>query len=440
MKDQNLLQLTEELVEFGLKNGASQVEVSVNQGENFKVDILQGEIEKLTESVSKGLGLKIFVEGKVARASSSDFSNETLHKLIKNAIFRAKLSSTDPLAGLPEKEPLTVDVASLKIYDPAILEMVPEKKIAAAKKTESICLSDKRIKKTFGSTFSTYAGERYLSNSNGFSSSFKRTSCSCGVYLQAGEESNLFDEGWYDSSVSLEGLESAEIIAQKAVQRVTRLIGGRKVESQNVPVVFEPPMTAEILTFLSTCISGNNIYLKQSFLAGKIGEKIGNESITIIDDGLRIGAPGTEPFDGEGVPLRKTVIIEKGVLRNYLLDTYAARKLNMKSTGNSGGPNNLYLAAGSSTPEQIIKSVDKGLMLTGTIGFGQVPTTGDISRGAFGIWIEKGELTYPVSEITISGNLARMLQGIQMIGNDLQFKNSITGPTIKVAEMTVGGK
>ena len=440
MKDQNLLQLAEELVGFGKKNGASQVEVSINQGTNFSVDILQGEIEKLTEAVSKGLGLRIFVEGKVARASSSDFSKDTLQKLVTNAILRAKLSSADPLAGLPEKEPLTVDVTALKIYDPAILEMAPEKKIAAAKETEAICLADHRVKKTFGSTFSTYIGERYLSNSNGFSGSFKRTSCSCGVSLQAGEESNLFDEGWYDSSVNLEGLESAETIAKKAIHRVTRLIGGKKVESQNVPVVFEPPMTAEILGFFSTCVGGNNVYLKQSFLAGKIGEKIGNELVTIIDDGLKAGAPGTEPFDGEGVPLRRTVVMENGILRNYLLDTYAARKLSMKSTGNSGGPNNLYLSAGSSTPEQIIKSVDKGLFLTGTIGFGQVPTTGDISRGAFGIWIEKGELTYPVAEITISGNLAQLLQGIQMVGNDLQFKDSITGPTIKVAEMTVGGK
>jgi len=156
MKDQNLLKLTEELVEFGLKNGASQVEVSVSQGTNFKVDILQDEIEKLTEAVSKGLGLRIFVEGKVARASSSDFSEDTLQKLIKNAVHRARLSSADPLAGLPEKEPLAVDAASLKIYDPAILEMAPEKKIAAAKETEAICLADKRIKKTFGSSFSTY--------------------------------------------------------------------------------------------------------------------------------------------------------------------------------------------------------------------------------------------------------------------------------------------
>jgi PmbA protein len=440
MNGQNLLKLAEELVAFGQKNGASQVEVSIGQGTRFSVDIRQGEIEKLTEAVSKNLGLRVFVEGKMASASSSDLSKETLNRLITNAIQRAKLSSTDPLAGLPEKEPLTVDVEALKIYDPAIIEMPPEKKIAAAKETEAICLADNRVKKTFGSSFNTYVGERYLVNSNGFSGSFKRTNCSCGVYLQAGEDANLFDEGWNDTSVNLAGLESPETIAKKAIHRVTRLIGGRKIESQNVPVVFESPMTGEILNFLSTCVGGDNVYLKQSFLAGKIGEKVGSNLVTIIDDGLKPGAPGTEPFDNEGVPLRRTVVIENGMLKSYLLDTYSGRKLGMKSTGNGGGPNNLYLAAGISKPEQIIKSVDKGLFLTGTIGFGLVPTTGDISRGAFGIWIEKGELTYPVAEITISGNLANLLQGIEMVGNDLQLKDSTNGPTIKVTEMTVGGK
>jgi PmbA protein len=440
MSDLNLLQLAEELVEFGRKNGASQVEVSIQQGTNFSVDVREGEIEKLMEAVSKNLGLRLFVDGKMARASSSDLSKDTLNKLMLNAILRAKLSSADPFAGLPEKEPVTIDVASLKIYDPAVLEMAPEKKIAAAKEVEAICLKDRRIAKSYGSTFNTYMGERFLANSNGFSGAFKRTNCSNGVYLQAGEDPNLFDEGWSDTSVHLEKLELPETIAKKAIHRVTRLIGGKKIESQNVPVVFEPPMTAGLLNFFATCVSGNNIYLKQSFLAGKIGEKVGNDLVNIIDDGLMPGALGTELFDGEGVPLRKTTLIEKGTLKNYLLDTYSAKKLGMKTTGNSGGPNNLYLAAGSFTPEQIIKSVDKGLFLTGTIGFGQVPTTGDISRGAFGIWIEKGELTYPVAEITISGNLAQLLQGIQMVGNDLQFKDSITGPTIKVAEMTVGGK
>lgn len=440
MNNDNLMKLAEDLVSFGRKMGTNQIEVTVNEGNEFSVDVREQEVERLVQAGSKGLSFRLFVEGKMARASSSDLSKETLEKLVVNAIDRAKLSSADPFSGLPEKESLNVDVEKLGIWDPAILELSPEKKISAAKKTERICLSDKRVKKSFGASFGTYSGVIYLANSNGFSGSYRRTACSSGVYLQSGDEPNLFDEGWGDSSCLLANLESPEEIAKKAIHRVTRLIGARKIETQNVPVVFESPMTAGLLNFLYSCINGNNVYLKQSFLEGKLGEKIGNDLVTIIDDGLIPGAAGTKPFDGEGVPVRKTVVIEKGVLKNYLMDTYSGRKLRMKSTGNSSGPNNFYLAAGTSTPEEIIKSVEKGLSLTGTIGFGMVPTTGDISRGAFGIWIEKGELAYPVAEITISGNLAQMLKNVELVGNDLKFKDSVTGPTIKVAEMTIGGK
>jgi PmbA protein len=440
MKNDDMLIIVENLVEFGRKKGASQIEVRINEGSEFSVDVRKGEVERLVEAGSKALSLRLFVDGKMAHASSSDLSKGTLEKLAENAIERAKLSNSDPYAGLPEKEIITIDVEKLKMWDPAILEMPPEKKIYAAKRTEEICLKEPKVKKSFGASFGTYTGETFLANSNGFSGAYKQTRCSLSISLQAGEEPNLFDEGWGDSSRVLANLESPEEIATKAIHRVTRLIGAKKVESQNVPVIFESPMTAGLLAFLFNCVNGNSIYLKQSFLEGKIGENIGSELVTVIDDGLIPGAAGTKPFDGEGVPTRKTVVIENGIMKNYLMDTYASKKLGLKSTGNSSGANNFYLAPGTSKPEDIIKSVDKGLFLTGTIGFGQVPTTGDISRGAFGLWIEKGELAFPVAEITISGNLGQLMKGIQMVGNDVKFKDSITGPTIKVAEMTVGGK
>jgi PmbA protein len=439
MKTIDMMNMAAELVEFGRKNGASQMEVSLRRGTEFSVDVREGEIEKLTEAGSQGLYLRLFVDTKMARANSSDLTPETLQKLVKNAIGRARLASADPLAGLPEKEPLAADAAVLKIYDPAIVEMAPETKIALARTTEAVARADKRVNKSFGSSFQTYVGEVFLANSSGFQGTYKRTSCSCGVNLQAGEGTNLFDEGFYDTSTSLAKLEAPEVIAKKAIHRVTRLIGARKVSTQNVPVVLEPEMTGSLLDFFGTCVDGENVYLNQSFLAGKLGEKIAKEGITIVDDGQLPGGPGTRPFDTEGVPARKTVLVENGSLRNYLLDTYAARKLKLKSTGNGAGSTNLYLAAGGSTPQEIIRSVDKGLLLTGTIGFGLVPTTGDISRGAFGLWIEKGEIAYPVAEITISGNLGQILRQIEMVGNDLAFKDATTGPTIKIAEMTVGG-
>lgn len=437
--DSNLLHLAEQMVAYGQKKGADEVQVSIGEGNEFSLDVLEGDIEKLVEAASKRLSLKVIKDKRVATASSSDFTPETLHRLVENAIERAELSNPDEFAGLPESEPLTVDLDSLNIFDPDVLRLSAADKIKAATLTEAICLKDKRVTKSIGAGFGTTIGTRYLANSNGFSAAYPRTNCSCGVYLQAGIEDNLFNEGWYDSSRTVSNLLPPEAIAEKAIHRVTRLIGAKKVKTQNVPVVLEPNMTASLLSFLYSCISGRNVYLKQSFLADKLGQKVAGDNITVIDDGLLPGAAGSKPYDSEGVPVRKTTVLEKGLLKNFLLDTYSGRKLKMKSTGNASGANNLYLKSGKHKPEEIIQSVDKGLLLTGTIGFGLVPTTGDISRGAFGLWIENGEPVYPVAEITISGNLSTLLNQVEMVGNDLEFKRSVTGPTIKLQEMTIGG-
>lgn len=436
----SLLALAEGLVSYGKKVGASQVEVTVSEGTEFTVRVREGAIEKLTEAGSRGLSLRVFVGQKAATASSSDLSKQTLERLLDNTVKRAGLSGSDPFAGLPDPEKVAVQAESLKLFDPAIPSLPPEKKIAFAQETERVALADKRVKKSTGAGFGSYVETLHLANSSGFSGSYSRTSCSCSVGLQAGEGDNLFQEGWWDQSLAFGDLMPAEAIAKTAVQRVVRLLGARKVESQNVPVVLEPPMTGALLGFLAACVDGESINQGQSFLAGKLGEKVGSDLVTVWDDGLLAAGPGTSPFDLEGVPCRRTAILERGVLKSYLLDTYNARKLKMKSTGNAGGTTNFYLAAGPSTPEQIIKSVDKGLLLTSTMGQGIVPTTGDISRGAFGLWIEKGEIAFPVAEITISGNLGQILKNVTMVGNDLRFRRATTGPTIKVAEMTVGGK
>lgn len=433
-------QTAEDLVQTARKKGAGQVEVTVSQGTDFSLEVRDGAIEKLEEAGFKNLSLKVIVEGRTAKAFSSDFSRETLERIVENAISRARLSGADPFAGLPELEKVTADAASLKIYDASLLSVPPEKKIAYAREVERVALSDKRVKKSTGASFGTGVEETCVVNSNGFGASYPRTSCSCYVGLQAGEGDNLFQEGWFDFAVGFDRLVNPEAIAKKAVERVTRLVGARKVGSQNVPLVLEPPMTGSLLGFLASCLDGEAVNMKQSFLAGKLGEKVGSDLVTIYDDGLLPGGPGTSPFDSEGVPCRKTPVFEGGVLKSYLLDTYNARKMKAKSTGNAGGPSNFYMAAGKSTPEEIIRSVDKGLLLTGAMGQGTVPTTGDISRGAFGIWIEKGELAYPVAEITISGNLGQMLKDVVMVGNDLDFRQQITGPTVKIAEITVGGK
>ena len=258
--------------------------------------------------------------------------------------------------------------------------------------------------------------------------------------MQAGDKDNKVEDGWWSNAIGFAQLDNAETIASKAIHRVTRLLNSRKIASQSVPIVMEPAMTARLLSFFASCLNGRMVYMNQSYLAGKLNEKIAQSDLRIIDDGIMPGKMASRPFDSEGVPTRKMPILEDGVLKNYLLDTYSANKLGLKSTGHAGGSTNFYLDAGKHSPEEIIKSVDKGLLLVKTIGQGTMPSTGSISTGAYGIWIEKGELAYPVHEITINGNLAEILKNIEMIGNDLVFDRSIVGPTIKVNGISISGE
>jgi PmbA protein len=436
----SMLGLAEKLVTYGTKKGASGVEVSITEGSEFRASVRDGELETLTEAGSKGLGLRVFVGDKVANASSSDFAESTLTKLLDNAITRAKLGGKDPFAGLPKREKAKAKAEDLEIFDPAILELAPEKKIGYAKQAESIGLKQEGVTKSLGSSFVTVDRTRTLVNSEGFKGSYRSTIGYATAYFQAGEGDNLFQDGWFGGGTTLAKLPEPEALATTAARRVTRLVGARKVETQNVPVVFEPRVTASLLLgLLAGCVDGESVSLKQSFLVDRLGEKIASDSVSIIDDGLRPGCFGTAPFDSEGVPCRKTTVIGSGKLESYLLDTYYARKLGLKSTGNADGTTNFYWAAGGAKPEEIIKSVDKGLLLTGTIGQGTNTTTGDISIGAFGLWIEDGEPAFPVAEVTVSSNLADLLNGVEMVGNDLRFLDDTNGPTVKVAEMTVGG-
>lgn len=437
----NLKALAENLVAYGRRQGASEIEVTVAEISQFAVNVREQSVERLTQAGNMDLGLRVFVEGKLATAGSQDLAEATLHRIVDNAIVRARLGGADAFAGLPEAQPIRASSDELKVFDPAVLKLSPEDKIASAMKVEAVGLADKRIKASTGSNFTSVVASWHLANSKGFSGSFRRTTVACGAGFQAGEGDNLLQDQWVEGATSVAGLPAPETIGRKAAERVTRLIGARKIESQNVPVVFEPPVTSDLLLgFLAQCVFGPSIDRRQSFLVDKLGQKIASDLVTITDDGLLRGGRGTSAFDAEGVPTRKTLVVDKGVLKSYLLDTYYGRKLKMASTGNAGWVTNFYMAKGSSKPADIIKSVDKGLLLTGTIGFGRVPTTGDISTGAIGMWIENGEIAFPVAEITISGNLADVLKGVEMVGDDLELNDTIVGPTVKVARMSIGGK
>jgi len=253
---------------------------------------------------------------------------------------------------------------------------------------------------------------------------------------------------WHSASRVAARLESAEHVGRLAAERALRRLNPRKIATQKTAVIFEPRTARSLLGDLFDAVNGSAIYRHASFLVGKLGEKIASENLTLVDDATIPGLFGSSPFDDEGVTARRTVVIERGVLRSYLLNTYAARKLGLRTTGNAArgitgnagvGPGNFFIEAGSSAPEQIIAGLRQGLYVTELIGANMNTVTGDYSSGAAGLWIENGELAYPVSEITIAGNFKQMLLDVQQIGSDLDFRGSIAAPTILIGEMTISG-
>jgi len=441
---QELLDLARSMVDYGRSLGADEVEVALGDSMEFNVDVRLGKIESLVEAGSRQLGFRVIKDKRTAFASSSDLSPETLKGLMRRAVERARLATSDEFAGLPPLSSRAVDVESLRLYDPDLPNVNSARKIELAMETERIALADKRITNSQGASFTSGESTSVLANSNGFLQAYDQTFCSLSVSLQAGRTNDKVEDFWFTSGVRFKDLAPAESVARAAVARTVRQINPRKIKTQRVPVVFEPLMTSWLMGFLFGCISGVSVYQKTTFLADKLGQRVGNGRVTVLDDALLPGRPGTRPFDAEGVPGGRTSVLDKGVLKNFLCNIYAARKLGLPVTSNSEGtsvgPNNFCLEPGPSSPQEIIGSMDKGLVLIKTIGHGLNPITGDISRGAFGLWVENGEVAYPVSEITIAGNLGQILQDIEMVGNDPELQSPVTGPTIKIRELTVAGE
>ncbi len=440
-----LRDLAETLVAYARTCGADEAEVSVVDGYEFNVDVRKGRIETLVEAGSRSAGLRVIKDKKTAYASSSDLDMGTLRRLARNAVKRAELGSPDEFAGLAPRAELTTDVAALRLFDPAIAGLDSKTKIGLARETERAALGDKRITNSYGATFASNEIRSVLVLSNGFVGEYEQTYCGLGVGLQAGDTDHRVEDSWSSSKRHFKDLETPEAIAKKAVARTVRQLGPRKIRTQSVPVIFEPTQTAWLMGFLFGCVTGTAVYQKATFLEGRLGRKIAGERVTVVDDALIPGELGSHPFDSDGQPSRRTVVVERGVLKNYLCNHYAAKKLGLQSTGSADGggvaPANFFLepGEGAMSPAEIVAGTKKGLLLIRTLGHGLNSVTGDISRGAFGLWIEDGAIAYPVSEVTISGNLGRILENLEAIGTDLEFHSPVTGPTVKVAEMTVAG-
>jgi PmbA protein len=429
--------------------GASAGDVVMVESESFFVTVRMGDVEKISQAGEKRLGLRLFCGHSSASASTSDISKKSVEKLIDDTVKMAQATAQDEYGGLPQPEMLARDVPQLDLLDEAARGVSVDEKIQIALDTEKIALSfDPRITNSEGAEFSSQFGRVFYVSSQGFAGEYAGSTFGHSVSPVAKQNGSMQRDYWYSSNRKFAKLESSKHVGEKAAQRVLRRLGGRKVKTCEAPVVFDPDMAASLLRQLSSAISGYSLYKGASFLAGKLGTKIGSDLFTVIDDGTIPGALGSRPFDAEGLPIRQKAVVEKGELKSYLLDTYSGKKLGMASTGNASrsvgeppgvAPTNFYLVPGKESPEQIIDSVKSGLYVTEMIGFGVNMVTGDYSRGAAGLWIDNGELAFPVEEITIAGNLKEMFQNIEMVGNDLEMRGRIVAPTVKISKMTIAG-
>jgi PmbA protein len=442
-------QLALDLLAKAKHSGATEADIIIADGEAFSVQVRLGIVDRLTKAREKHLGLRVFVGKRSASTSTSDFSADSLDQLIAETCTLAKAVVEDQVSGLPAADQMAREEPDLDLYDSVKLNT--EQQIDLAKRVEAVAMStDERVTNSEGGDFDSSSGRVVLGNSHGFLGEYQSSSFSLSVSPVATdpETGAMQRDSWYSIQRKFAKLDTPEVVGLEAARRTIRKLGARKVATQRVPVVFDSETAGSLMGNLCSAVSGYSLYKGASFLAGQLGMPLASEYVTVYDDGQVIGALGSRPFDGEGLPTRKTTVVDRGMLKSYLLDTYSGRKLGLPSTGNASrsvgenpsvGPTNFYLAPGTKTAQDIIKTVKQGLYVTDLIGFGINMVTGDYSRGASGFWIEGGELAYPVEEITIAGNLKEMFAGIEMIASDLVFRGRIAIPTVKIAEMMVAG-
>ncbi len=442
--------LAADLVVALRKQGADACDVYVVNSSRFSTTLRLSRIEKLEQAISKGLGLRVFKNGATALTFTTDFAGRAVKDLVRETMEIVKVSNSDQDNGLAPKEKLGVFDGRLMMFDEALAKVPTEKKINLVREAEDAGLKfDKRITNSNGAGWNDSRSQVTLANSDGFVGQYQTTSASMSVRLLAEQDGVKQTDGWYTFNRYFNKLDSPKSVGEEAGRRVSKRLGGRKVKSQVIPVVFAPEVASELVDLIFGAVSGASVYRKASFLAGKIGEEIASPLISVVDDATLVDGPSSRPFDAEGVKSSQVTVVEKGVLKNYVCDSYSSRRLNLSPTGNAVrsyqslpgiGSTNLFMKPGTSDPKEIVKSVRNGLYLTELNGFGVNNVTGDISRGAVGFWIENGEMTYPVQEITIAGNVLKMLKNIAMVGNDMTFKLGATAaPTLLVSEATIGG-
>ena len=443
----NYTDLTQKLMEKALKMGADAAEIYLETGRSLSVNILNKEIETIEESTSSGIGVRVIVGGAVGFSFSNNFQSGALDETIASAIRFARLTTPADYNILAGQMPST---AVDGLYDPGIFKVSMEKKIEMALELEKLAMSDKRITKSAGSSYGEEDSEVFICNSNGILKSYKSSGCYIGVNVVA-EKNDQKETGSESCSRRyFADLLSLDEVAAKASMNAWEMLDCRMVKTQKAPVIFDPDIARSLFGGVISALDGERVLKGASFLRDSLEKQIAMSQITIIDDGVSTRRLASAPFDAEGVPTQRRALIENGIVKGFIYNTSAAKRAGTASTGNASrggytslpgiGTHNLILEPGTMKREEIISSTKRGLLLKGLTGYGIDPVTGNFSGGASGLWIENGEIAFPVEGITIAASADHILNSIDMIGNDIDLNRTFAAPTFRVAEMQIGGE
>lgn len=443
----DFLQLADKLVQKSIALGADSAEVYLEKNRNLSVQVLNSEIDTIEEASSQGAGFRVLVEGRLGFAHCNDMTDKSLEDTIARAIAFAKLTSPDENNVLPDNKAMT---AVEELYDPGFAGVTMDKKIEMAIELEKLAMRDQRITKSSGAGYGESEGEVFIANSFGLSKSYKSSGCSLGVSVVSEKGDQKYTGGEYCSRIFFSDLLPAEQIAEKASRKAWEMLDPVMIKTQRAAVIFDPDVARSLIGGIIAAINGERVLQGASFLKDYLNKQFASELLTITDDGTRKRSLGSAPFDGEGVPTMKNVLVQNGVLKGFIYNTRAAKRAGVASTGNASrggfnsmpgiGTHGIYLEPGKNSVEEIISSTKRGLLLKEVTGYGIDPVSGNFSGGASGFWIEDGAILHPVKGLTIAGPAFSILASIDMMANDIDLNRSFAAPTFRVAEMQIGGK
>ncbi len=433
-----LEEMVQDLVARARAAGADQVEAGISFDAGLSVTVRLGETETLEFNRDRVLGLTVYFDQRKGTASTADFGPDSIEATVRAACDVARYTSKDPCAGLADAEHLARDIPDLDLYHP--WELGAEQAIVLARECEAAARAvDPRIDNSEGATVASYVGLRVKANSLGFHGSYKTSyhSISCSVIGRQGEE--MQRDYWSTAARDRAGLERPADVGSKAGERTVRRLGTRKLSTRTAPVTIAAESAGSLFGHFINAVSGSSLYRKSSFLLDHLGKPVFPGFMHIHEQPHLPGGLGSAPYDAEGVATQARDIVSSGVLQGYVLNSYAARKLGMQTTGNAGGVHNLTIDPGGLDLPGLLHEMGSGLLVTEFIGFGVNIVTGDYSRGAAGFWVENGEIAYPVDEITVAGNLRDMFMGIVAVGNDVDLRGNTRTGSVLIDHMMIAG-